>query len=157
MTSVSSGSVISAGGSPDDLKPRSPNKFNIAIAATTFRFSPPIASEQVATPKVAKPIQNQKDVQANSLPKTKTEEEKKESSIPNPPLSWMLSPYDRYRIEQAWQNQLLRLPKKKDESHGGPVNASGTADPDKNATNGASEAFKIIPLEKLDTIFEFQN
>jgi hypothetical protein len=35
--------------------------------------------------------------------------EKQDKKIPNPPLSWVLSPYDKYRIERAWQNQMVRL------------------------------------------------
>ncbi len=131
-TSVSAAGVESQG---------KENEFNIAISSTIFRFKPPVVVDAVNnTP---------------SLSKQKTPivtKPKQDKRIPNPPLSWMLSPYDRYRIDEAWKIQRQRLPIPTDHKTG-----TASAGPDSQQTSLApTNRVEIVPLEKLDSVFEFE-
>jgi len=81
--------------------------FKLSIAGIQMRFSPTEDPQNTDT-----------STQGEDTTKLKTTDgagkrtrvaEKQDKKIPNPPLSWMLSPYDKYRIERAWQNQMARL------------------------------------------------
>jgi Patatin-like phospholipase len=64
--------------------------FKLSIACIQFRFDPRTRAEP-------------------QILGEKTKVTSKDSKVPDPPLSWMLSPYDKYRIDLAWENQLQRL------------------------------------------------
>ena len=77
--------------------------FKLSIAGIQMRFSP--TEDPPHTNKLTLAKDKTKD---GTNDKTKVKE-KQDKVIPDPPLSWMLSPYDTYRIELAWQNQIARL------------------------------------------------
>ena len=138
-TTESSNSVAAAGGESQGKE----NDFKIAITSTIFRFTPPLAVEAVGN--TQSPSQEKQLVVATP---------KQDKRIPNPPLSWMLSPYDRYRIAEAWKIQQQRLPVPIDHKTG-----TVSAGPDNQRPSPAppppTNRVEIVPLEKLDSIFEF--
>ena len=64
--------------------------FKLSIACIQFRFDPRTGADA-------------------KLGGEKKRGTGKDTKVPDPPLSWMLSPYDKYRIDLAWENQLQRL------------------------------------------------
>ena len=74
--------------------------FDISIAALQFRFNPGFhQARTMAEAKMAK-LESQEG---------QFDKPKMDKKVPNPPLSWMLSPYDKHRLELAWQNELKRI------------------------------------------------
>jgi hypothetical protein len=77
--------------------------FELSIAGIQFRFDPGLHKAK-----------NMAGVKSAAIGKELEEESKGEKAardkkVPDPPLSWMLSPYDKARMEVAWVNQLARI------------------------------------------------
>ena len=90
--------------------------FKLSIACIQFRFDP--RQEAVVNER------NQSKIDAK---------------VPDPPLSWMLSPYDKYRIDVAWDKQIQRLK--------GTFAAAGPGKDDKDQ--------RLMPPEMLQQILKF--
>lgn len=93
------------------------SSFEISIAALQFRFNPGFhQARTMAEAKMAK-VDSEK---------AQIETPKMDKKVPNPPLSWMLSPYDKHRLELAWQNELKRI-------RGSSVASAGSDEPVENS------------------------
>jgi hypothetical protein len=105
---------------PKDEPAAANSAFKLSIACIQFRFDPRMGA-------------------VGELPGEKDKGPGKDKKVPDPPLSWMLSPYDKYRIDVAWENQLQRL--------NGDFSAAA---PGRNESDE-----RLLPPERLQQILKF--